>query len=388
MLNTDVRPRDDGLPHQAPPEPNKIAPVKLWAVFGAAYLVFAIAVLTHWVTSPLFKRVPPGPTPVPTYMKDAILFFEFGGTAAALACIYFIIIRPWRRDGRLSVDGAIIIGTLSMFVQDPLSSNSGHWFSYNAWGWNMGSWVNSVPFGLGKAAPGAMLVEPVGLVPAGYVWSFAMAMYLGSWVMKKARDRWPHLSSVSLILICLVTMWGFDFVVEGLMFCPLGVWQYGGGHFAIFSGHYYRFPMTEPITAGALYAGPALVRFFKNDRGETIADRGLESLPISNRRKSLLRALAAVGVFNAIMFMTFNMPNTWSATRSEQWPADVQRRSYFTSGICGEGTNQMCPGPAVPQYRNDNQDPNGGSAHLDPDGKLVIPPNTVLPSMVPFDRGK
>jgi hypothetical protein len=30
----------------------------------------------------------------------------------------------------------------------------------------------------------------------------------------------------------------------------------------------------------------------------------------------------------------------------------------------------------------------GGSAHLDPDDKLVVPPNTVLSPIVPFDRGQ
>jgi hypothetical protein len=42
----------------------------------------------------------------------------------------------------------------------------------------------------------------------------------------------------------------------------------------------------------------------------------------------------------------------------------------------------------VPQFRNNNHDPNGGSAHLDPDGNLVVPPNTVLPPLVPFETGK
>src|SRR5262245_47109738 len=48
----------------------------------------------------------------------------------------------------------------------------------------------------------------------------------------------------------------------------------------------------------------------------------------------------------------------------------------------------MCPGPAVPQFRNYNHNPDGGSAHIDPDGNLGVPPDTVLPSMVPFDRGR
>jgi hypothetical protein len=84
----------------------------------------------------------------------------------------------------------------------------------------------------------------------------------------------------------------------------------------------------------------------------------------------------------------YNVPNTWTATRSAEWPADLQERSYLTNGICGEVTDQMCPGSAVPQFRNDNHDPNGGSGHLDPNDNLVVPPHTVLPPLVPFQVGK
>jgi hypothetical protein len=98
--------------------------------------------------------------------------------------------------------------------------------------------------------------------------------------------------------------------------------------------------------------------------------------------------LAMIGFVNMLFFVLYNVLNTWTATRMADWPADLQQRSYLTNGLCGEGTDQMCPGPANPQFRNDNRDPNGGSAHLDPNGNLVVPPHTTLPTMVPFYRGK
>jgi len=205
--------------------------------------------------------------------------------------------------------------------------------------------------------------------------------------MRTARKRWPHLSSMKLALICIAVMWAFDVLFEGVIFMPLGVWEYPGGHLNIFAGTYHQFPLTEVFTAGSLFAAVALLRYFKNDRGETLADRGLESLKVSDRRKSVLRALAMIGAVQTCMFVLYNVPNTWTATRSGEWPADLQERSYLTNGICGEGTGQMCPGPAAPQFRNNNHDPNGGSAHLDPNGDLVVPPNTVLSPLVPFQTG-
>ncbi len=376
---------DGGRPVAA--EPRSTAPVKWWAAIGAVYLVFMVVVLTRWVTGPLFQTVPAGPSPVPTYMKVAVMFFQIGSIPAVLALVWFLVIKPWRRKGKLSVDGAMVIAFGTLWFQDPLSAYSGHWFIYNAWAVNFGSWVNSIPFATGKAAPGAMLVEPILIVPGAYVYCFVIAMFFGSWVMRKARNRWPQLGAMSLAAICLAALWAFDIVLEGIIFMPLGVWEYPGGHFSIFPNTYHKFPLTEMLTAGSAFALVAMLRFFKNDRGETLADRGVESLKVSDRRKSILRALALIGAVNVIFFLVYNVANSWTATRSAEWPADLQQRSYFTNGICGEGTDQACPGPAVPQYRNDNNNPDGGSAHLDPEGNLVVPPGTGLPSMVPFDRG-
>ena len=381
-------PRRENAPLAVDAAPRTSAPVKWWAAVGAVYLVFMVAVLTNWVLGPLFKTVPVGPTPVPTFMKVAIVFFEVLAIPAILGCFYFMVVKPLRRDGKLSVDGALTIAFATLWFQDPLSAYSGTWFTYNAWALNYGSWVNSVPFATGKAAPGAMLVEPILIVPGAYVYCFVAAMFAGSWVMRTARKRWPQLSPVQLGVICVVAMFAFDIVLEGVMFMPLGVWEYPGGHFNIFPNTYHKFPLTEMITAGSAFASVAILRFFKNDRGETLADRGVESLKVSDGRKSLLRALAMIGFVNMLFFGLYNVANTWTATRMADWPADLQKRSYLTNGLCGEGTDQMCPGPAVPQFRNNNHDPDGGSAHLDPSGNLVVPPNATLPSVVPFDRGK
>jgi hypothetical protein len=363
------------------------APVKWWAAIGAVAVVFIVFVLTRWVTGPLFVRVPVGPTPVPTFMKVAIVAFEVICTPAALGCLYFFTIRPWRRTGKLTVDGALTIAFATLWFQDCLSAYSGVWFTYNSWAVNFGSWVNSVPFALGKAAPGAMVVEPILIVPGVYVWVFVATMFFGCWVMRTAHRRWPRLTPLQLSLICLAVMGLFDVLFEGIVFMPLGVWEYPGGHLGIFPDTYHKFPLTEVITTAPVFAAPAIIRFFKNDRGETMVDRGVESLKVSDRRKSVLRAFAMIGAIQVVFLLSYNIPNSWSATHQTEWPADLQKRSYLTTGLCGEGTDQMCPGPAVPQFQNNNGNPNGGSAHLDPHGNLVVPPDTKLPKLVPFDRG-
>jgi hypothetical protein len=365
-----------------------ITPVKWWAAIGVIVVLFEVFVLTRWITGPLFERVPVGPTPVPTYMKVALTFFQIASIPAALLCIYLLVVRPWRRDGRLSVDGAFTIAFTTLWFQDPLSAYSGHWMVYNSWAINFGSWLNSIPFALGKAAPGAMLVEPILIMPGVFVWLFVFAMLTGCWVMRVAHRRWPHFGVVRLGLICIGVSWVMDFIFEGLVFMPLGVWEYPGGHLNIFADTYHQYPLHEMFFAGGFFGVVAMLNYFRNDRGETLADRGLESLKVSDRTKNILRAFATIGIVNVGMLVFYNIPNTWTATHSAEWPEDLVQRSYFTNGICGADTDQMCPGPAVPQYRNDNRNSDGGSAHLDPSGQVVVPPDTKLPALVPFELGK
>ncbi|MGV0735045.1 spirocyclase AveC family protein [Mycobacterium syngnathidarum] len=320
------------------------------------------------------------------FMKVFMVFLEVTSWPIALACLYVFAWRPMRKTGRLTVDGALTIAFVTVWPQDPISGYSGNWFTYNAWMFNRGNWTNSIPFATGTAKPGAMAVEPLLVIGGIYTWIFLIGTLGGCALMKKLKARRPHWNKVKLVLACLVGSWIFDIILEGVLFMPLGIWSYPGGHFAIFPDTYHKFPLTEMLTAGTCFAVTICIRFFRNDKGETIADRGLENTGYSDRKKNILRAFAMIGIMQAVLLVFYNVPNSWTATRSTEWPADLQKRSYLTDGICGAGTDQACPGPNVPMYRNDNQNPlRGGSAHLDPNGNLVVPPDATLPTEVPFD---
>jgi hypothetical protein len=321
-------------------------PVKWWAALGTLVLAFEVVVLARWVTSPLFHRVPTGMDQPPLFMKVAIVAFEVSCIPAAIACLYLLVVRPWRKTGRLTTDGALTLAFATLWFQDPLSAYSGPWFTYNSWAINFGSWVNSIPGALAPAKPGKMILEPILIIPGVYVWVFVLTMFFGSWVMRRAQARWPKMGSVGLTVACFAVMWAFDIVFEGLVFMPLGIWEYPGGHWDLFAGTYHQFPLTEVLTVGTLFAVVACVRFFRNDRGETIAERGLDQVKASPRRKDWLRVLAMIGVVHLALFVCYNLPNTWSATHSTPWPADLQHRSYLNDGICGVGTTNPCPGPA------------------------------------------
>jgi hypothetical protein len=364
-------------------------PVKWWAAAGGLILAFFAYVMINWVTGPYFANVPVGPSEVPGYMKAGLLAFEIVCIPAALACVFWFVVRPWRRDGKLGVDGVLVLAFATLWMEDPLSAYGGHWFTYNSWAVNMGSWVNSVPGWMSFGRPHQMLVEPLLIIPGVYVWVFVLTMNLGCWVMRTARARRPEMGKAGLVLTCFLTMCAFDLVFEGIVFMPLGAWEYPGGHLSIFPSTYHKFPLNEMITVSSLFTAVAALRFFVNDRGETVIERGIDRIRGGNGKKTVLRVLAATAFCHLGLIALYNVPNTWIGMHSTAWPADLQKRSYFTDFLCGDQTDRACPGPGVPLLRNDNRgEGRGGSAYLSPAGKLVVPSGTTLPTApVPFDKG-
>jgi hypothetical protein len=165
--------------------------------------------------------------------------------------------------------------------------------------------------------------------------------------------------------MCLV-----DFVGEGLIWLPLGFWEYPGGFGMLFPSTYHKYPVNEMLTIGALFTAITALRYFRDDKGRTLVERGVDRIR-GPRRQTLYRILAVTFAAHAALFVFYNLPNSWVATHSRAWPADLQKRSYFLDGICGQGTGRVCPGPGIPLDRDR--------------GRLIDPAR--YPPPVPIDRG-
>ena len=69
--------------------------------------------------------------------------------------IYYFIIRPWRRERRITTDGMLMVAFGLLFFQDPLLNYFNTWCTYNTWLWNRGSWVLDIPGWVSWGKPGA-----------------------------------------------------------------------------------------------------------------------------------------------------------------------------------------------------------------------------------------
>jgi len=364
-------------------EPPYRPPVRYWAMAGAAIFAFITYVMVRWITGPNFRSIPTGPTPVPGFMKVAIITFEVITPAAALAIFYWALVRPWRRERRITTDGLLVICYLSLWFQDPLSAYTGNYFNNNAYLLNMGSWVNEIPGWMPTTRPGTGIVESPLFTAGTYVWMMFVASMSCCALMARLKARRPTISTATLLLASWTAMFVFDLIFEGLVFMPLGIYQYAGGwgSFSLFSSTYHKFPIHEAVFFGALMTAVASLRYFKNDRGETLVERGIDRLHATSGRKLMLRFLALFAGCHLIYLFVLNIPVALIVgAHPGAWPADLQRRSYLMGGICGDGTTIACPGPDIPLRHGES------TIHLGPNGTLVIPDGASLPQLIPFTR--
>ncbi|MEV0248084.1 spirocyclase AveC family protein [Nocardia sp. NPDC050712] len=362
--------------------PAKSTPVRIWAIIGGVILAFQLYVWIRWLTGPNFERVPTGPSDPPTLMKTVLVIWTVVIMAGLPVGIYYFIVRPWRRERRITTDGMLLVACGLLFFQDPLLNYFNTWSTYNTWMFNRGSWVLDVPGWRSFGEPGAMMAEPVLMNAPGYSYGILLCTILGCWIMRKAKAKWPNISNKGLIGVLLVWTFFFDFVIEGLFLMPIGLFTYPGAiqSLSINAGTYYQWPLYEGLMWGGVQAGLCSLRYFTDDRGRTFVERGLERIQGGFVRQQGTRFLAIFAACSIFFFVCYNIPAQWFAMHADPWPADIQKRSYFDMGICGEGTGRLCPDPHLPI-------PGKDTGYINPEGQLVLPDGVELPKVVPFDRG-
>jgi hypothetical protein len=321
-------------------------PVKVWGTLGALILAFEAFVIVKWVTGPYFEPVDKGPTPVPDWMQASLITMEVGFVALWLWCVWHYVIQPYRKERRFTTDGLLCLAFFFFaWFQDPLANYGGAVFTYNSELVNMGSWLNEVPGAVTPGKPGAQLSEPF-WTAAIYPGVIFLVAIMGTWFMRQVKTRRPQISKLGLVGCAWVFLVLFDLVLEGFILMPLGAYTYAGSPnwSSINDSHYYKFTLIEAVGFGSVWTTWACLRYFKDDKGNTIVERGIEKLRGSELQKAGLRFLALGAFLTVTMVACVNIPFYWQSTHMSEYPRDVQKRSYFTQGMCGEGTNSACFG--------------------------------------------
>lgn len=357
--------------------------VKIFAVAGGAILVLQLYVVIRWLTGPYFERVPTGPSDPPMYMKIPLMANAIVLWIGLPFALWYFIIRPWRRERRITLDGMLLVSMGLMFFQDPILNYFNTWCTYNTWLFNRGSWAPYIPGWVSPEELGRQVAEPLLTNVPGYAWGVLVITITGCWIMRKIKARWPNISNLRLILVTYALAFVFDFVMEALVLLPSGLYTYPGAiqSLSFNAGTYYQWPVYEGLMWGGVQAALCCLRYFTDDRGRTVVERGLDNVRGGFVKQQFTRFLAIFAGVSACFFIFYNIPAVWLGMHADPWPEDHQKRSYFNGGICGDGTDIPCPNPVLPI-------PTKHSGYINTDGQLVLPEGAELPAVVPFERGK
>jgi hypothetical protein len=331
------------LPSAAMERDKQTRPVLWWAAIGAAFLALQIYIYLAWIISGDAHRTPTGPDPVSSSTK----FWAWSLQAASVLGMVVVIVycvRRSRREKRLTFDALVAIGFFSVFWQDTIVNYIRPNFFYNSYLVNFGAWDPHIPGWLSQNAQ--KTPEPILLSGPIYVWWFVLFAVVFCGVAKRAKQRWPGIGKVGLFFIGAFVLGLLDFALESLAMHG-NLWAYSSviRPLTIFDGHRFQFPLYEPfLIVGPTCSVIGLLRYRRNDLGQSAPERGLDRVRASSRQKSLLAALAFVGLAN-VVFGAFNVVWNWGALYGGQTPSYP---SYFRNGICGPGTAYSCPGPRVP----------------------------------------
>jgi hypothetical protein len=307
----------------------------------AAYLVVA------WWASGQFKRTPTGRDPVSSATKAWAWGWQVASVVLFLACVVYVVRRS-RREGRLTFDALILIAWTVAIWLDPATTNFFRTqMLYNSYLVNFGSWAPHIP---GWLSPNAHLF-PEPLIAWGGLYGVTSlgATVIGCNAMRLGKRRWPELGKVGTVLCGLGAIAITDLILE-IFFIRTGLYAYGGAirSLSLWGGHRYQFPLYESLIFGATWTASAALRYFRDDRGRSIVERGIDEPSVSRLSSGRVngRRILAVTGFVTVIYTVYSLVFSLTALWGDPFPKGYP--SYMINGMCGAGTPYQCAAPAPP----------------------------------------
>jgi hypothetical protein len=322
------------------------SPVVVCAVLGAAWVLLLGYVLVRWLTADYFGPTLPGPDPVPSSTLWFIRILESSMAAVTLWLIWECIVKPIRETGEIGADGLLVMTWFTLWFHDNLINWTVHVFSYNAHAVNFGNWTQEIP---GWLSPRSNLMpQPALAIGLSYIGQCTAGAWGAMYLMQYCKERWPRVRNMTLIFIALATGMLLDWASEHTMISfQLMAYLSTVPSLTLFPGKLYQFPLYEAFFFGGVVGFTGVVMYFKDDRGYTWAERGVDRLRIARTRgmKTLVRWLAMMGLFHTVMFFFYSVPMQLFSINGAAFPEHVP--SYLLNGICGAGTPYECASPRV-----------------------------------------
>ena len=132
---------------------------------------------------------------------------------------------------------------------------------------------------------------------------------------------------------------------------------------------------------GGVQAALCCLRFFTDDRGRTIVERGLDHVRGGVVEQQFIRFLAIFAAVSACFFFFYNVPAQWIGMHSDPWPEDHHEALVLQRRHLRRRNRHALPDPDLPM-------PTKHSGYINTDGELVLPEGAEMPAIVPFEPGE
>jgi hypothetical protein len=314
-------------------------PAVYWAVVGTSFLCLAAYVWGSWILSPDFRPSPTGPDPLPHNVWLSLRIVETIASLTIVTMLGLFLVRPLIKDKAIGLDGMLMLNFLLMWWTDPIDNYINFSFMYNAHAVNMGSWTRFIP-GWGYPNP-QNFPEPLLLRGGFYIGFTLINVLFGCWLLRKTVELQPTMKWGWRFAILFVALAIVDIVVENAIM-RTGIAAYPGviKSISLFPGEVYQWPLYEAGILGVVNSGFVFLRYFKDDKGQTFVEKGIDNLKLTSGKKKLVTFLALAGFIQPWFLIGYYLPYNLFVIHAETFPAYP---SYMRAEMCGEGTAYACP---------------------------------------------
>lgn len=285
----------------------------VWAVAGLVWVVVATQAIVRWIASDSqFSPAPIlGPDTYPMWREVSLRILEALSMGVLLGFVWFCVVRPWRRDGRLSLEGKFVIGGVFGAVADAFLNSCAYLFAWNAHSVNAGVWTAFLPFH--QAGASSRYAEGVLWGVPMYIYFCTGAALIGCQVIRALRRRFPAISNITAFSVVWLLEFFGGLLLENTIIRITQAYGYAQTNEALtlFAGSTYQFPVYESLFTASLGVAFSYVRLtaLESPDGVSCIERGFERW-----RPSLqgpVRLLAVVGFSAVTLIMIYHLPFNW-----------------------------------------------------------------------------
>lgn len=314
------------------------------ALIGLPILLVEVWTVTAWLID--------GPYQITEFRsRDSINWYaarvyEVLGVGLALS-VGTRVVRACLRQRRATFDALFVLAGMTLFWADaslnfyqPILLMSSNFV-------NLNNPLGHLPFAVNPDL-GRMPEPLLFTIPLESFGLLAGAMALGK-AAEVVRRRRPGISTAKLVglLFCIAVL------LELLLEVPaiaLGLWTYTLPEaMSLPLGRGFRLPMAEILATALWFLCCALLRNFKDDRGRTLVERGLERY--NKLQRTAICFLAVYGSLQLISWIPAVLPVVAVGPYQNEWP---KYPAYVLNGMCdvpGTTGTRYGPCPGSPDFR-------------------------------------